>query len=530
MSGSKGARRHSEPSLPANPWKRWLSLAITIALFGVALVILRHLLADYSLAQIVASLHRIGWRYIWASLGLTVLGYGALVGYDYLSLRLAGHPIALRHMWSSSFISHAVQNSAPMSIVAGGGLRYRLFSKLGITGSVTATVVAGNLLTFVIGLFAVAGLSFVIAPIPIPPLFHLPITSLRPLGVVFLVLVAAALLYAEFGSGRLRLWRLAIDLPRGSMLRSQLLVSIADWLLSSTALYVLLIAAGPVSYSKFLSGYLLVEIVTQVFPLPGGIGVFEAAMLLLRPPELAAPFETVALLVYRVVYFLVPLFFATGILALQASDTHKHHTPPVVRVARELTPHVFAVLTFISGIVLLVFTTLPDHSTGFAWLGQVLRLALIEGSHLIGSMVGMGLLLLAFGLERRLRSAFHMTVGLLLLGIPAALLRSVDAPTAALLTVLLMLLLTARREFDRTIPVSAEPLNAGWMAAVVVAVAGLGWLGIYLQVRHQYSASLWWRFALAEDAPRTLRVAIGVLMAGLIFVVARLVSRARRPR
>jgi phosphatidylglycerol lysyltransferase len=433
-------------------------------------------------------------------------------------------------MWSSSFISHAVQNSAPMSIVAGGGLRYRLFSRLGITGSETATVVAGNLLTFVIGLLAVAGLSFVLAPIPIPSLFHLPITSLRPLGALFLILVIAALLFAEFGSGRVRLWRWTLELPRGSMLRSQLAVSIADWLLSSTALYVLLIAAGPVSYSRFLSGYLLVEIVTQVFPLPGGVGVFEAAMLLLRPPGLAAPFETVALLVYRVVYFLVPLFFATGILALQASNRKKRHTPPAVRVARELTPHLFAVLTFISGIVLLVATTLPDQATGFAWLGHLLNLALIEGSHFIGSMVGTGLLLLAFGLERRLRSAFHLTVGLLLLGIPAALLRSIDAPSAALLTVLLMLLLTARGEFDRTIPISDEPLNAGWMAAVVVAVAGLGWLGIYLRLRHEYTASLWWRFALADDAPRTLRVTIGVLMAGLIFVVARLMNRARRPK
>jgi len=511
-------------------WRRWLSLAVTIALFAVALVILRHLLADYSLAQIVASLHQIGWPYIWASLGLTALGYGALVGYDYLSLRLAGHPIAVLRMWSASFVSHAVQNSAPMSIVAGGGLRYRLFSRLGITGAETANVVAGNLLTFVIGLFAVAGLSFVIAPIPIPALFHLPITSLRPLGALFLALVIAALLFAEFGSGHVRLWRWKFDLPHGSLLRWQLLVSIADWLLSSTALYVLLCAAGPVSYSQFLSGYLLVEIVTQIFPLPGGIGVFEAAMLLLRPQGLSAPFETVALLVYRVVYFLVPLFFASAILALQASNLHKRHTSPAVRVAREVTPHLFAVLTFVSGLVLLASTTLPDEASGFGWLGHVLRLAVIEGSHFIGSLVGTGLLLLAFGLERRLRSAFHLTVGLLLLGIPAAILRSVDAPTAALLTVLLLLLLTARREFDRTIPVSDEPLNGGWMAAVVAAVVGLGWLGIYMRVRGQYTSSLWWRFELNEDAPRTLRVAIGVLTAGLIFVVTRLMSRARRPK
>ena len=95
-----------------------------MALFAVAIVVLRHVLTEYNLNDIVASLRRIGWRYTAASLVLTILGYASLVGYDYLSLRLAGHPIAIRRMWSSSFVSHAVQNSAPMSIVAGGGSRH----------------------------------------------------------------------------------------------------------------------------------------------------------------------------------------------------------------------------------------------------------------------------------------------------------------------------------------------------------------------------------------------------------------------
>ncbi|MGH7524292.1 MAG: lysylphosphatidylglycerol synthase domain-containing protein [Gemmatimonadales bacterium] len=510
--------------------RRWLSLTLNVALFGVAALVMRKILTEYPLAEIVRSLHHIGWQFIWLSVALTTLGYAALVGYDYISLRLARHPIALRDMWRASFVSQAMQNSSPMAVIAGGGLRYRLFTRLGVSGAETAAVVAGNLMTFVLGLFAVAGLSFVIAPVSIPASLHLPVKSVRTVGALFLAAVIAAVILAGRKTGTIRIWRWKFDLPNRKTLGEQIGVSVADWLLSSAALYVLMLSGGPVPFVRFLSAFLMAQIVTQVVPLPGGIGVFEAAVLLMRPHQVTAPLATAALLVYRVVYYLVPLFAATAILALEASQRHRRDTSPAVRIAREVMPHVFAVLTFVAGLVLLVFNTLPERWAGFSWLGDLLRLAVIECSHFIGSLVGMGLLLLAFGLEKRLRSAFNLTVGLLLLGIPAALLRAVDLVSASILAVLLLLLLAARGEFDRTIPLSEEPLQAGWLVAVLVAVAGIGWFGIYVQVSHQYTSSLWWRFALDQDAPRTLRVTISVLMAALIFFGARLVSRARRRR
>lgn len=514
------------PRKKAGSWKRWLQLAINVGLFAIALAVLRHILTQYKLADVVASLHGIAPVYMAGSLLLTILGYGALVGYDFLSLRIARHPITVRRMWSASFISHAVQNSAPVSILAGGGVRYRLFKRLGVSGSETAAVVAGNVLTFVIGLFAVAGLSFVIAPVPVPPSFHLPIRSLQPVGFVFLGIVVAALVLAERGVASVKVWKWTLDLPTGSLLREQLGVSVADWLLSSTALYVLMIAAGPISYLQFLSGFLLAQIVTQVVPLPGGIGVFEAAILLLRPPGVDATVTTAALLVYRVVYYLIPLFFATAILALEASH-RKRNDPAAVRVARDVAPHLFAVLAFLAGVILLVFDTIPGKSAHFQWLGHLLQLAVIEGSRFIGSLVGTALLLLAFGLERRLRSAFRLTVGVLLVGIPAAVLRSMDLIAAAVLIVLLFLLLLAHREFNRKIPFTAEPINAGWLAAALVAAGGVIWLGVFLQIHQAYSSRLWWRFAVDQDAPRILRVGLGVLVVLVTFVVMRLVTRAR---
>lgn len=509
-------------------WKRAAQLIVNIGLFAVALGVLRHVLTQYNLGDVVESLKRLGWMHLGASLILTILGYGALVGYDFLSLRLARHPIALRRMWAPSFVSHAVQNSAPVSIVAGGGLRYRLFSRLGVTGKETAAVVAGNLLTFVIGLFAVAGLSFVIAPVRVPKSFHIPGDSLRPVGIIFLTLVIAALVVTERGVTHVRVWRWKFDLPRGSLLREQLGVSVADWILSSAALYVLMIAAGPVPWLDFLSAFLLAQIVTQVFPLPGGIGVFEAAILVLRPHGVDASMATAALLVYRVVYYLIPLFAATAILARQASGRPGHATPPAVRAAQDVAPHLFAVLAFVAGTILLVFDALPGRSDGFRWLGHLLQLAVIEGSRFIGSLVGTGMILLAFGLERRLRSAYRFTVGLLIIGIPAALIHAEDLVAATILMVLLLLLLLARHEFNRKIPFNDEPLNAGWVAAALAAAMGVVWLGVFLQVRREYTRALWWNFALDQSAPGALRVGVGVLIGFTAFAVFRLGAKARR--
>ncbi len=518
------------PSSSTASRRRWLSLLVDAALFGISLAVVRHVLTEYHLRTIVSAVHDISLVVLAASLVLTALGYAALVGYDYLSLRLAARPVPIHRMWIASFISHAVQNSAPIAIVSGGGVRYRLFRRLGITGAETAAVVAANTMTFIIGLFLVAGVAFVVAPIPIPASFHLPRLALRPLGAFFLVAVAAAWILARRGGGTIHVWRFHLELPDGKELLQQMVVSTADWVLSAAALYVLMAAGGPLSYPRFMSGFLLTQIVTQVVPLPGGIGVFEAAMLVLRPPSLPAPAAAAALLVYRVVYYLIPLFIAAVLLAMRSANKPKSEQQPVMRIGREIAPHVFAVLTFVVGAVLLVLTVLPSQVTGFQAFGRVLRLVVVEGSYFLSSIVGMGLLLLSFGLERRLKGAFRLTVGLLALGILSSLLRTFDVVAAALLTALLLLLLAARREFDRKVPFSREPLAYGWVAAVAIAVLGLGWLGIYLQVKGEYTGSLWWSFALDQSAPRILRVTLSVLMATGIFFAARLVVGARRTR
>jgi phosphatidylglycerol lysyltransferase len=519
------------PDKEPGAWRKRIMLAVDVALFAVALVVLHKVLTSYRLEDVAKSFRDIGLEHITLSLALTAVGYASLVGYDYASVLVVGRTVSIRRLWAPSFISHAVQNSAPMAIVAGSGVRYKLFSRLGLSPADIGAMVAANTVTFVLGLLAVAGLSFILGPIPVPASLHLPIHDLQPIGALFLVVVVALVLAAVFRRKPIQLGKRRIDLLGGRHLALQLAVSTADWLLSAAALYVLYAASGPVPYIPFLSGFLLAQIITQIVPLPGGIGVFEAAMLVVRPAGISAPEVTAALVLYRVNYYLIPLLAATALLAHRSSDQESTGPlAPVWEFVRKLTPQVLAVLTFLSGLILLSFGAVPADAASAGWLQRAMPVVVVEGSHLMASFVGIALLILAWGLARGVHGAFRITIGLLLLGIPLVLIRSTDLISAIMLLLMLLLLITGRKEFPRRTPLTAEPLDAGWVVATILAVGGVIWLGIFARMHREYAGTSWWQLTFDKDAPADLRFAVLALTVGIAYVGLRMVARARRVR
>jgi phosphatidylglycerol lysyltransferase len=503
--------------------------ALNLLLFGAGLWAVDRVLREYSYGEVVHALAALPPLAVALSLVLSVLGYLSLVGYDWVAFRVIGRPLPFRTMLVPSFVTFAVGNSAPATVLTAGGLRYRLYADRGL-GAAEASAVAGvNVVTYALGLCGLAGLALLAHPVAGPAARRLPGATL---GLLLLAPVLNYLLAARFRRTPLRLSGRELRFPRIHLATQQLLVSSLDWVLSSGALYVLIAAAAPVSYLDFMATFFLAQAATLVLPIPGGIGVFEAIVLLLRPSDAAAPVVLAALLTYRAIYFLLPLLCAGALLAAQGVSRLRKELHPWAALRARLAagaPLLLSLMTFVSGALLLIRGAIPTDERRLAWLGEVLPLAVIESSHFLASVVGAALVILAWGLERRIRLAYQLVRVLFVAGILLSLARSLDLQLALLFAVVLVLLGAAARHFPRVAPLSREPLPWMWVFAIASVWIATLWLGMAIHPGVELTEPVWWRFTLYGDAPRFLRAAVGMSVVALLFLFARLLALRAPP-
>ena len=286
-------------------------MALSLLLFAGAVFVLRSELRQHSLHEILGELRSFPPIRLVLSLAATVLGYLALAGYDAVSLTALGRKLSFRRIAYAAFLGYAFANSLPFSVVTGVAVRYRLYSQWGIGRDEAARVITLNTVTYVVGLLASAGVAFAIQPVLVPGFLRLPLHSVRPIGFVCLAVVAAYILWSSRPGGDLKLWRWKLPRPTLRRALAQIAVSMADWVLSGAALYVLL--PHKVPFHVFFAVFLLGQIAGLVAQVPAGLGVFEAVMLWGLTPALSTPAILIGLVAYRLVYFLLPLALATAI-------------------------------------------------------------------------------------------------------------------------------------------------------------------------------------------------------------------------
>jgi phosphatidylglycerol lysyltransferase len=424
-----------------------------------------------------------------------------------------------------SFVSFAVSNSAPASVVTAGRLRYQLYRRMGVTPVEAAGVAAFNLVTWATGISTLGALVLLLRAGTSGGL-----GSLVP-GVLLLLLPAGYLAAAHLVRGPIRVMAWTVRLPPAPIVRRQFAVSIADWMLSGAALFVLIRSVAPVPYVTFMGSFFLAQTLSLLFLVPGGLGVFEASVLVAIPGGSAAPAVLAALFAYRVIYYLFPLTLAGVALTGRAVEEARSTGHPLRALAAKVPEGAHTIVagaTLISGFVLLTRGTIPTDQARLEWMAQILPLSVLELSHFLGSVVGAALLILAWGVQRRIRRAYRMVRLLFGLGIALALLRSMDAVSVSVLLVGLTVLLAAGRSFPREASLLREPIAPGWSFAMGAAVLLNLFLGVEILDRMGFATDTWWHFALLSRGPRAVRAAVGGAVVLLLFVLARLLASGAR--
>jgi phosphatidylglycerol lysyltransferase len=517
---------HTNKKVPA-----WTTL-LGIALFGLALLWLDHVMGQYRWRDILAHMRAIRTSQLTAAVLLTAAGYGSLTLYDALGLRFAGARVPYHRLALISFMGYAIGHNVGFNTLSGGAVRFRAYSVLGLSTKQIATVVAFGTITFCMGAAALLGLSLLAESALSGSVLHLHRSIIVLAGCMLLAVVTAYLWLACSRHETLRFGKVVLPVPTPKLAFAQIAVASADLLCAAGVLYSLLPAQASIGFAAFAAMFIIAIAAGIISNVPGGVGVFESVLLILFH---GVPGDALlgALLAYRIIYYLIP--FAVALTLLGAHELWAHRGP-MVRIGElgrtwlsTVTPQASAVAVFGAGAVLLFSGATPSMSARALVLHHFVPLPVLELSHLLGSAVGVGLLILAHGLYRRLDAAWYLTMWLLCAGVLLSLLKGFDYQEATILGAVAVVLVSARERFRRRASLIEQRFSVSWVVAVLLVLGASVWL-VFFAYRHvPYSNELWWQFAFEAPAPRSLRAMLLASLTAAAYALYRLLRPSKPP-
>ncbi len=284
------------------------------ALFAISIAVLYFIIGELDRAQVSAAFARARGEQLTLALFFTALSYLMLTGYDWVALKeVTVQKISYRVAALASFTSYAVSFTLGFPLLTAATVRYWIYSSVGLGASAIAslTLIAG--ITFWLGMGVVFGLVLIVQPEAAATFTRLPVSMNLLIGVVVAAAIGFYLFLVRDNHRRfmIRGWR--FRLPSLPVTLKQMALGAADVSAGAAVLWVLLPPDAQVPFATMLAAYVFACLLGIASHAPGGIGVFEATMLLALPGvprgELLG-----ALLVYRLVYYLLPFVLALILL------------------------------------------------------------------------------------------------------------------------------------------------------------------------------------------------------------------------
>ncbi|HSH49111.1 MAG TPA: lysylphosphatidylglycerol synthase domain-containing protein, partial [Halomonas sp.] len=362
-------------------------MLIGIGLFGLALWFIHRELTHLDLRSILSQIAATPPGLILLAAVATAGSYIGLTGYDRLALRWIDRPFAYRRIALASFISYALAHNVGFSVLSGGAVRFKLYGGWGLSAAEIAKIIGFVAWTTTLGMSTILGIAAIGEGQRLVGAVGLPGWFGSLFGGVLLLIPAGWLALAALKIGKLT-WRgHTLTVPPLPIAAGQITVSLIDHAFAALALYALLPDSIGFGLLGFLGLYVVANTIGLISHVPGGVGVFDALILLAVPHEAKAS-TLAALVIYRLVYYLLPLTLAGLLLA---GRMLRRPGRDLMTWSLPLAPSLFAVLVFISGLLLLVSGATPAIESRVDWLNAIVPLGVIEVSHFFGSLAGVAL-------------------------------------------------------------------------------------------------------------------------------------------
>lgn len=302
-----------------------------IAIVGIAVSALAHLLDGVDLSEIRTALSRIGSRRLLGAAAVTTVSYGVLTGYDVVALRILRKRVSYARTALASFASYVFSHNFGFALLTGGTARLRIYQPAGLSIGEVAHIMVLTGATFWSGVLLLLGFGLIVHPGAVAVAgvtLSYPVHA--AIGASIFVILAAVLVGLNRRAGRtLVVFERSIPLPSVSQALAQIILASVDIILAATALFILLPGTAATLFPALLLGYLVAIVTGLITHAPGGVGVFEAVMIV-SLPEVDRASLFAAMLAYRMVYYLIPL--AVGMVLFGIHELLGNSEPHAERV------------------------------------------------------------------------------------------------------------------------------------------------------------------------------------------------------
>ncbi len=295
-------------------WHR-VGVAIGVSILLIALYVLYDYLKDIEPRQVARAMRQTDLSgFILAAL-LFAAGYFTLTFYDLFALRTIGRrDVPYRVAAMAGFCSYSIGHNVGFSVFSGGTVRYRIYStaaNLTVIDVAKICFIAG--LTFWLGNIAVLGLGMAIHPEAASAVDRLPVDVNRWLGIGALAGLVIYTIWVSTGQREFGRDGWKLTLPAGRLTLLQIFIGIVDLMCCAAAMYVLMPDKPSIDFISLAVIFVSATLLGFASHTPGGLGVFDAAMLLalrqFNKEELLS-----SLLLFRLLYYVTP--FALSLLIM----------------------------------------------------------------------------------------------------------------------------------------------------------------------------------------------------------------------
>src|SRR3954447_5667966 len=296
-------------------WKR-LGIAASLLIIAFAITTLVRTLRGVDTAVILSALRDIPAGNIALAALCVMCAFFTLTFYDYFALRTIGKKhVPYRIAALSSFTSYSIGHNIGATVFTDGAIRFRIYSDYGLNAIDVAKICFLSGLTFWLGNTFVLGIGMAWHPLAASAMDLLPPAINRLIALGAIGAIVFYLVWLNSGDTRRELgqngWKVVLPSARLTLL--QILIGVVDLGFCAMAMYLLMPPQPAIDFISLAVVFILATLLGFASHAPGSIGVFDAAMLVALP-EFGREQLLATLVVFRILYFMIPFGIAISIM------------------------------------------------------------------------------------------------------------------------------------------------------------------------------------------------------------------------